>query len=187
MTWKFDDGWGTRDTINNTKSQRLSNADRIEKQIIQKLSKNSKGFKVEHYKSYDSNGNEVAQTILTRNKKVRCPDIFASHKDSWDEISLRVEVKSHDTMSIKDHVFVDCEKFQDYYNLQSSEEVESRIYFIIMDDGREYWQTLDILNRHKKYHEHKMKNGNVLDVFIWNVKTLNRFTTSDDFFKDVQI
>lgn len=186
--WNDNGEWGAISKINpRDKSIRLSNAKTREDNVIKTLSKNTLGFTLERYSVYNSNGQETSQTIVTRKgQRLRCPDIYVSHPDSWDNISLRIELKTHDTILSGNTVRVEKEVFNDYWKLQLCEEIETRIVFFIVDSERKYWQTLDILNNYKHEKRDIFKEKPVL-MYYWDVSIFNEFTTADEFFKDVQI
>jgi len=183
--WSEDD-WGTPNIVKPSRAERFSTTRKIEENILKELSKNSMGFKIKRYAVYDERGKEVAQTILTKSKnRVRCPDIYASHPSSWDDISLRIEVKDHVEM-FNGFVRTECKKFHDYIYLQSQEEIEIRMIFFIIVSGRKMWQTIDVLDKYKVFKNMLVENGKREDFYYWDVSHFYTFTTADDFFEDVQ-
>jgi len=117
MSWADDDEWGKMSPMKLSTKGRFALTRKIEENILKELSKNKFGFEPKRYSVYNDAGEEVAQTILTKTKKrVRCPDIQVSHPSSWDDISLRIEVKDHDR-SFDGFVRTECKKFHDYIYL----------------------------------------------------------------------
>lgn len=186
--WNTDGDWGELPRINpRDKQRRLSISKTREENVLNTLSKNTLGFNLQRYSVYNSNGREISQTIITKKGyKLRCPDIYATHPSSWDDVSLRIELKTHDTLFDKSSVRIEKDVFDDYQVLQSLEEVETRIVFFIIDGGKKYWQTLDVLDENKVLYK-KTLNGKIVYMYYWDTSTFEIFTTADEFFQNVQI
>ena len=183
-TEEEDDGvsyWGIRSSIGkqDTPQERYSNAKDDEIEFKNNLN-SSNGYKAFRYTMKDKNGKEIAQTIKTKYGIVRCPDIFIICLD-WDMLVLRVEIKRTRKLFNNSFVRVEIDSFEDYLKVQSSEEVEGRIVFIVDSENKIYWQNLDKLDSKKKVERISFGDGTEKDFYIWNIKDLNVFTTSDEF------
>jgi len=189
MAWNDDDEWGTPSRINRTTQDQYSLSRRIEDNIVKELSKNKLGFRVSRYTLENKQGKEIAQTIILKSgSRVRCPDVVVIHPSSSYDVSMRVEIKNHQSVFDGKYVRTECVKFEDYKNLQYSEEVESRMIFYVESNGLKLWQTIDNLDWHKEKRKNvEIKKGLFVDFYYWPISAFNEFTSADEFFRDVQI
>jgi len=183
---KTDDDWGTprRESLF-WKEQRISDAKKTEIKMMNELNNNSRKFKVQRYESFDESGKETAQVIKTRYGTVRCLDLYVDDiRDVFEESILRIEIKTQFMFYKKKYVKVEADVFEDYLKVQSSEEIEGRIIFIVDENGQKYWQRLSYLDSLKE--REKITEGRYVGLFyIWDIGLLKKYRSPDDFFSDV--
>ena len=149
--------------------------------IVSNLNDKNRRFVAKRYTCLDGDGNETYQLIETKYGKKRCPGIYVQEDDVWEEIIMRIEVKHTTKLWNNEYLIIECEKFNDYVCVQSSEEVDGRIIFLVDSDGIWYWETLYKLDlwKEKEYINNDKFKGN---FYKWKAKNLRIFKGGDEFF-----
>lgn len=182
----FDDVWGEYSSIGNNpqkdKSENIQREKKYEEKILKELSKTKRKIKILPYLCYDEEGNEVAQVIETKYGKVRCPDLYVQEDDFWESILLRIEVKHQSRFYENVFLRIECDKFEDYLKVQSSEEIEGRVIFIVDEVGKVYWKRLSDLDYSKERIYIKEFGG---WNYVWNHSNLNLYKDEEDFFNSM--
>jgi hypothetical protein len=152
--------------------------------VLNFLNKNTKNLVVKRYECYDRNGEETYQIIKTKYGNKRCPDLYVENDDWVVEVTMRVEVKHMEGLWNGALFLIEKKKFDDYFNVQSSEEIEGRIIFLIGIQStvvgiKTFWQTLDKLNLSKVEQYIPAYDG---DCYVWDEWDMNVYFDADDFF-----
>ena len=145
-----------------------------------------RNFDANLYLCYDSEGDEESQTIeISDGFFLRCPDIEVYENRSLNIHLMRVEVKSfkypytNSTGKLGSRIseeidFVTIKKVQldDYLSLQSYEEIECRVVFVIRrgENKGVYWNTLDNLLNTK--HVIGDAYGDGFEHYVWRLKDM---------------
>lgn len=159
-----------------------------EKYIMDLLNNIFKNRRVKRITVYDSNKNEIAQTISINGNTFICPDIYASW-NMEDEVieEFRVEVKSFvefpDNIPFRSNVpilIISKRQFEEYSELQYLEEVPIYIAFVINKHfPKLYWASIDNIK--------KMKRKEA--IYTWKMSENTEvcyFFRADSFSDDIQ-